>query len=120
MNPAQNYILSQPEPWRFICLELQAIIKQTLPRVDEQYKWRLPFYKLDNNMLCFINVRKTFVDLGFVYGIALTQNQEYLIAGEKRKQLRSLRYYSLEEINPHIISSVLKEAALIGRNNKKG
>tara|TARA_R100000544_G_C2197379_1_gene44886 strand:- start:316 stop:678 length:363 start_codon:yes stop_codon:yes gene_type:complete len=120
MNPAQSYILSQPEPWRSICLELQAIIKHTLPEVDEQFKWHLPFYKLEDKMLCFLNVRKTFVDLGFIYGIALTQHQEYLVAGEKRKQLRSLRFNSLEEINPHIIRAVLKEAALIGRITKKG
>ena len=110
MNPAEEYILSKPEPWRSILLELQAIIKHTIPDVSEQYKWRLPFYSLNGKMFCFLNFRKKFVDVGFVNGIYLEGSREVLIAGEKRKSLRSMRYHSLEEIDVEMLQKVLLEA----------
>lgn len=110
MNPAENYILSKPEPWRSILIELQAIIKHTIPDVDEQYKWHLPFYKVDQKMCCFLNFRKTFVDVGFINGIDIAIHKDHLVAGEKRKTLRSLRYYTIEEIDVTVLQDVLKEA----------
>jgi len=74
VNPAENYILSKPEPWRSILMELQAIIKHTLPEVEEQFKWHLPFYKVDKKMCCFLNFRKTFVDVGFINGIDINMH----------------------------------------------
>ncbi|WP_396598005.1 DUF1801 domain-containing protein [Dokdonia sp. R86516] len=46
MNPAEEYILAKPEPWRSMLMELQAVIKHTVPDVEESYKWHLPFYSL--------------------------------------------------------------------------
>ena len=111
MNPAEDYIVSKPEPWRTILMELQAIIKHTLPEVEEQYKWHLPFYSVHGKMHCFLNFRKTFVDVGFVNGIHIDIHKEHLVAGEKRKTLRSLRYYTLEEIDVSVLQDILKAAA---------
>ncbi|MFT6416299.1 MAG: hypothetical protein ACJARZ_001646 [Dokdonia sp.] len=44
--------------------------------------------------VAFLNVRKTFIDLEFSSGIHINIYQEHLIAGEGRKNLRSLRYKS--------------------------
>ena len=111
MNPAENYILSKPEPWRSMLIELQAVIKHAIPEVEEAYKWRLPFYSLNGKMFCFLNFRKTYVDVGFPWGIRLEKHTEYLVGGEKRKNLRSLRYYSQEEIDIEVLQGVLQEAA---------
>lgn len=115
MNPAEAYILSKPEPWRLILMELQAIIKQTLPDIEEQYKWHLPFYSVHGRMCCFLNFRKTFVDLGFTSGVFITAHQEHLIAGEGRKNLRSLRYKCLEDINVKLLQEVLLTAAELNK-----
>ena len=117
MNPAENYIVSKPEPWRTMLMELQAIIKHTIPEVEEQFKWHLPFYKVDKKMCCFLNFRKHFIDVGFINGIAISTHKEHLVAGEKRKTLRSLRYHSLEEIDVTVLQDVLKEAVSNIRNN---
>ena len=118
MNPAENYILSKPEPWRSMLIELQAIIKQTVPEVEEAYKWHLPFYSLQGKMFCFLNFRKKFVDVGFPWGIHITLYPELLIGGEGRKNLRSLRYYSPEEIDVKILQEILRDVAG-GKKGKK-
>lgn len=107
MNPAEDYILSKPEPWRSMLIELQAIIKHTVPEVEEQFKWRLPFYTLSGKMFCFLNFRKQFVDVGFPWGITITIHQEHLVAGEGRKNLRSLRYYNVEDIDVKVVQEIL-------------
>lgn len=111
MNPAEAYIVSKPEPWRSILMELQAIIKHTLPEIEEQYKWHLPFYSIHGRMCCFLNFRKTFVDLGFTSGIRIEIHQEALIAGEGRKNLRSLRYTCLEDVDVQVLQEILRAAA---------
>lgn len=111
MNPAENYILSKPEPWRAMLIELQAVIKHTVPEVEEAFKWKLPFYTLHGKMYCFLNFRKTYVDIGFPWGILLEKHKSLLIAGENRKNLRSLRYYSQEEIDIELLQKILKDAA---------
>ncbi|WP_299767402.1 DUF1801 domain-containing protein [uncultured Dokdonia sp.] len=116
MNPAENYIVSKPEPWRTILMELQAIIKHTIPNIEEQYKWHLPFYKVDGKMCCFLNFRKTFVDVGFINGIHIAIHKDHLVAGEKRKTLRSLRYYSLEDIDVAVLQDILHAAVALHKN----
>lgn len=111
MNPVDNYILSKPEPWRSMLIELQAVIKHTVPEVEEAYKWRLPFYSLNGKMYCFLNFRKNFIDVGFPWGIHIETYAHHLVGGEKRKNLRSLRYHSPEEIDITLLQEVLREAA---------
>ncbi len=116
MNPAEDYILSKPEPWRSMLIELQAIIKHTIPEVEEAFKWNLPFYSLNGKMFCFLNFRKTFVDVGFPWGVRLEKYATCMVAGEKRKNLRSLRYYFQEEIDVVLLQKILLEAARL--NNR--
>ncbi|MEP0264909.1 DUF1801 domain-containing protein [Dokdonia sp.] len=113
MNPAEDYILSKPEPWRTMLIEIQAIIKHTIPEVDEQFKWHLPFYSVHGKMCCFLNFRKTFVDVGFTSGIYIDIHKDHLVGGEKRKNLRSLRYYNPEDIDITILQDVLRSAATL-------
>jgi len=113
MNPAENYILSKPEPWRSILIELRAVILQTVPEVEEAYKWHLPFYSLNGKMFCFLNFRKHFVDVGIPYGVRITSHTAYLLAGEGRKNLRSLRYKQIEDIDYQVLENILIELATL-------
>jgi len=40
MNPAENYILNQPEPYKTILLHLQILVEHTLPELELKYKYR--------------------------------------------------------------------------------
>ncbi|MGB5943648.1 MAG: DUF1801 domain-containing protein [Leeuwenhoekiella sp.] len=119
VNPAENYMLSKPEPWRSILIELREIIKQTVPEVQEGYKWSLPFYTLDGRMFCYLNFRKSFVDISFLYGNALTHHTEHLVAGEGRKMVHSLRFFALSEINHEVIQDLLLEQQENVRHKKR-
>ncbi|MEM6379797.1 MAG: DUF1801 domain-containing protein [Bacteroidota bacterium] len=107
MKPAEQYIFQTPEPYRSIMLHLDLLIKKVIPEIDLKYKWRLPFYYLDDKtMFCFFNFRETYVDLGLPYGSQLT-NQTHLIAGKNRKMMRSMRFTSLEEIDDKQVTQLL-------------
>ncbi len=120
MNPAEEYMMTTPEPYKSVLLHLDVIIRMTVPSVQLKYKWKLPFYYLDDKtMFCFLNFRKKFVDLGLVDGNQLSDPGGVLIAGEGRKMLRSLRYASLEEINDEVLIATLEELKVLRLLKKK-
>lgn len=111
MKPAEEYILSQPEPFRSILLHLQILIETSFPQVELQFKQKIPFYYLDNKPFCYLNPskKKGFVDVAFWVSAHLTKYNEYLVS-ENRKVVKSLRYFKLEDINEDVLLSVLDEA----------
>ncbi|WP_299890729.1 DUF1801 domain-containing protein [uncultured Lacinutrix sp.] len=110
MNPAEDYILKQPEPYRSILMHLQVIVEQTIPEVELKYKWRIPCYYVGKRPICYFNAshKNGFVDIAFWHSAYITKYTEYLV-GEKRKVVKSLRYKTIEEINDTVLISILKE-----------
>jgi hypothetical protein len=111
MNPAEDYILNQPEPYRSILMHIQVIIEHTIPEVELKYKWRIPCYYIGETPMCYLNAshKKKFVDVGFWHSAYLSDFDEYLVT-ENRKVVKSLRYASLDDINDEIFIAILKEA----------
>ena len=111
MKLAEEYILNQPEPFKSILLHLQILIESSFPEAVLQFKWRLPFYSIDNKPFCYLNAskKKGYVDVGFWVSAHLTEHNEHLIS-DGRKVVKSLRYFKLEDINVEILIAVLKEA----------
>ncbi|WP_420320092.1 DUF1801 domain-containing protein [Flagellimonas sp.] len=118
MNPAESYILDQPEPFKSILLQLQVLIETTIPNLELKYKYKIPFYYLDGKPFCYLNVpkKKTFVDVGFWSSAHLTVHLDKMVT-EGRKVMKSLRYTSLEEIDTAVLMAILKDAQSI---NHKG
>ncbi|MGB5554778.1 MAG: DUF1801 domain-containing protein [Flavobacteriaceae bacterium] len=117
MNPAENYILNQPEPFRSILLHLQVVIESTIQNVDLKYKWRLPCYYYGKSPICYLNVslKKGFVDIGFWNSAHLTQHLDKMVV-ENRKVVKSLRYTSLEAIDDTVLIEVLQDAYTVKNN----
>lgn len=111
MKPAEEYILNQPEPFKSILMHLQILIETTFPEVDLQFKWKLPFYYLNEKPFCYLNSsqKKGYVDVVFWVSAHLTKYNEYLIT-ENRKVVKSLRYSSVDAINEEILLAILEEA----------
>lgn len=109
MNPAENYILNQPEPYKSILLHLQLLIEQTITELELKYKWKVPFYYYQGKPFCYFNAshKKQYVDIGLVKGKLINVHQEYLV-GEKRKKMVSLRYKNIEEIDSQILVEVIE------------
>ncbi len=111
MNPSENYILEQSEPFKGILLHLQVVIEQTIPKVELKFKYRIPFYYLGGKPFCYLNVPKGkgYVDVGFWNAAHLTVHVEHMVT-EGRKVIRSLRYASIEGIDHDILVGILKDA----------
>jgi len=80
------------------------------------YKYRIPFYYLDGKPFCYLNVSKGYLDVGFWHAAHLTNHTELMVT-EGRKVMKSLRYYTPEDINEEILIEVLQEAYEL-RNKK--
>jgi len=111
LNPAAEYILKQPEPYRSILLHLQMVIAHTIPDLELKYKWKIPFYYYQGKPFCYFNAshKKQYVDVGLVKGKLIKVHKEYLV-GEKRKKMVSLRYRDIGEINNEVLVEVLRFA----------
>lgn len=111
MKPAEEHILNQPEPFKSILLHLQILIETNFPDVELLFKWKLPFYSLNNKPLCYLNTskKKGYVDVGFYTNKDLEKFNEFVVS-DNRKVVKSLRYKNLKEINADVLVSVLEEA----------
>ncbi len=116
MNPAEEYILNQSEPYRSILLHLQLAITHTLPDAELKFKYRIPFYYIDGRPCCYLNCTKGYVDLGFWNAAHLSVHLEHMVT-TGRKVMRSLRYKSLEDIDDVILTEVLQDAYAV-KNRK--
>lgn len=115
MKPADLYILNQPDKYRDILLHIVSVIENTIPEVTLEYKWTVPYFYYKKKPLCYLNAshKHHFVDVGFAKGFQLKQNQQHLIADNGRNTVKSLRYYSLDEVDNEVLISVLKEAIIL-------
>lgn len=111
MNPAETYMFNQQEPYKGILLHLRFIVERTLPEIDLKFKWSIPCFYYENRPICYLNVSETkkYVDIAFWNASSLTKHLDKMIS-EKRKVIKSLRYFSLEEIDDSILKEVLLEA----------
>jgi len=121
MNPAENYILNQPEPYRSIMLYIRSVILKTLPNVVEKYNYGIPFYHHNKKPMCYFNILKgtNFVDVAFVQGVFLEEELPVLKNYNKRKQVCSLQYDRLENIDELLLIAVINAVAEITNNSRK-
>jgi len=109
VNPAEAYILDQPEPYRSILLQLQTLIESTLPDLQLKFKYRIPFYYTSSSPFCYLNHTKNYVDVGFWHSAHLNMHSDKMITKD-RKVMKSLRYYKVEDVEAEILIEVLEEA----------
>ncbi len=109
MNPAETYILNQPEPYKSMLLEAQVIIEQTLPDAELKYKWKLPMYYSGKCPICYLNVTKGYLDICFWVRTDFKVHLDVLIS-EKRKFVKSLRYLPTQQINSKLLIDCINEA----------
>lgn len=113
MKPVGLYILNQPEHFRLILLHIIVVVKNTLPEVTLEYKWKIPYFYYKKKPFCYVNAdhKHQFVDVGFAKGFYLKNNLHYLIADNDRNTVKSLRYKSSEVIDNEVLISVIREAS---------
>ncbi len=116
MNPAEEYILKQPEPFKTILLHLQVIIETTVPETELLFKWKVPFYYVGKSPICYLNVTKGYVDVGF-WGAQYFSKHVEKLESDTRKYVKSLRYRVQEDIDDQVLIEILEQAYTF-RNEK--
>lgn len=121
MNPAEQYIYNQQEPYQSIMLYVRSVILKTLPEVEEKFNYRIPFYNHKKKPMCYLNILKgtNYVDVAFVQGVYLQDKFPVLKDGNNRKQVRSIQIKNLEDIDESMLVNLLKEAAMLLDKSKK-
>lgn len=118
MNPAEAYILNQPEPYRSILIHVQVIIEHTIPEAELKYKWKIPCFYVGKRPICYLNAshKNHFVDVAFWNSSYITKYTEHLV-DENRKVVKSLRYKTLEDVNDTVLIAVLNQ---VNSNKEEG
>lgn len=112
MNPAEEYICSQAEPYSSMLMHIQVVIERAVPDAELKFKWRIPCYYVGaKSPLCYLNVshKKGYVDVAFWNAAHFTVHPTKFVT-EGRKVVKSLRYRSLAEIDDAVLIAVLEEA----------
>lgn len=109
LKPAEVYILEQPEPYRSIIMHVQMLVESTIPTAELMFKWKMPFYYVEQRPICYINQTKDYVDVVFWNAARFTKYTELLVA-DKRIRMKSLRYRAIEEIDAVVLTELLKQA----------
>jgi hypothetical protein len=114
MKLTDQYIFYQPEKYQSILLHLISVLERSLPDLELLFKWGIPYFYYKKKPFCYLasHNKKGFVDAGFARGFELKRNQDCLV-DEKRNTVKSLRYFSLKDIDNVILEDVIKEAATL-------
>jgi hypothetical protein len=109
----EEYISGMDPEVQKILYRTRNLILASAPFVREQLKYRVPFYEY-KWPLCYLNVQKKTVYLGFPKGVWLS-NERGILEGDG-KQVRKIileEHYPLEEL----IMETLQEAILLNETH---
>ncbi len=115
MNPVEQHIFNQKEPYQSIMLYVRSVILKSLPTIEEKYRYKVPYYTHDKKALCYLNILKgtNYVDVAFVQSILLKDECPQLKDFNNRKQVRSLQVKSLEDFDEKRFVNLLKDATFL-------
>lgn len=121
LNPTENYILNQQEPYQSIMLYIRSVILKTLPNVVEKYNYKIPFYHYNKKPMCYLNILKgtNYVDVAFVQGLFLQNEFPQLKDDRNRKQVRSIQVKILEDFDELLFVELLKASTKLLDQSKK-
>jgi len=121
MNPIDNYILEQKEPYQSIMLYVREVIYKALPSVQEKFSYRIPFFMHCNKPMIYFNILKgtSYVDVAFVQGILLEEDYPQLRNDRNRKQVRSIQIKSLKDFDELMFIQLVKDASRFIENSNK-
>jgi hypothetical protein len=108
-----GYISVQPDTQKEIMTVLRSWILDLGPHAAEKISYKVPFFYF-HGPLCYFNPRKEGIDLSFVRGREL-DDENKLLEAKERKQVKSMTFYSIAELEEHEdeIRRLLNEAAIL-------
>jgi len=121
MKPTEQHILNQKEPYQSIMLYVRSVIFKTLPKIEEKYSYKIPFYFHNKKPMCYLNILKNtnYVDIAFVQGVFVQKKFTQLKDNNNRKQVRSLSVKSLKKFDELMFIKLLNDASNLLDKSKK-
>lgn len=110
MNPSVSRLIElKSNDWQLKTVgEIRDCILRFLPQVQESIKWKIPFYHIDTGNICFINIRKKEVVIGFYWGAKYNVGRE-LLSGDG-VQVRHLVFQEKDNVDMAILKVLLEES----------
>lgn len=107
-----DFISAKPSPQKEILIALRNIILAAHPFMEEKIRYGVPFFDYLGAM-CYLSIpaKKNYVYIGFIHGKDLS-NEQGILETKERKQIRSISYFSVEEMKEELLREVLQEAIL--------
>ena len=91
-----------------ICCAILDCILDFVPRVEGSIKWLLPFYHIGKGNICYLNIRKEEVVLGFYWGAKFRVGKEFLEGDGV--QVKHLVFHEGDTFDGAILKVLLEEA----------
>lgn len=108
-----DYIESLPEFSNEICLLLRETIHNSEKTVVEDWKWKIPIFCTENEMICGFAAFKNHVSLTFFNGARMNDRYKLFSEDCSAQKTRTIKFYSLSEIPRQQLLVYFKEAFLL-------
>lgn len=109
----QHYVNQAPAFAQPICRKLRKIIFAAVPDITESWKWSAPVYE-KNGLVCGIGAFKQHVNLSFFLGAYIADPAKILV-GQTSRDMRSVKFKAVSEINESVLTDYVREAAELNR-----
>lgn len=118
LTPDEYFALLE-EPHTTVASEVRNFIRRAAPELAEEMKYGVPFYTF-KGMVCYLNVPKSGVVLGFPNGTIMSDVFE-LFSGNNLKQIRHIPIPSSTFLLKHSeeIQNYIVEAMVINDSKNK-
>ena len=120
MNPVEQHLFNQKEPYQSIMIYVRSVILKTFPEVAEKFSYGIPFYYYKKKPMVYINRLKgtNYVDISFMDGNHLKGKFPQLKDYKNRKRVRSIQVNNLEDFDEQAFVNILNEATLFITKNR--
>ena len=109
MNKIVDHIEIKAMDWQKpICYQIRECIFNFVPNVLESIKWQIPFFHVGKGNLCYLNIRKKEVVLGFNAGARFKNGQEFL-EGDGT-MVKHLVFREKDQLDEGVLKLLLEEA----------
>lgn len=110
-----EYVANKEEFAKVICELLRELIHKSDNFIIEDWKWNIPIFK-KNSMVCCFACFKKHVSISFFNGATMIDKHALFTGDCTAKNMRTIKYTNISEINEIYLIDYFKEAFLQSDN----
>lgn len=109
-NDIEKYIESQEEWKQARLIAFRDLVHEVAPDVEEQWKWMVPVFVVNQKLVCAMSTFKDHVKFNFFEGAILDDTHHVLNSGLDSKKHRSINVSRQDTFNDVAIRQLLEQA----------